>query len=191
MDRHPLERASWIAGIISAVVAVIIWLAPQKSSTEDRDPKAQASTSQAAGGGTSMPAPTPQVSPKTVPQAGRVSGDYLSSQLALADAIFGTDPRNAAYVKIIDQALERNDYASAKKIIAKVFGTDPRNREYIKTIDQAIAQDRLEVAEELAPEIFGTDARNAVLRRLLDARAKEATKATPSAQPIIPPDAAR
>jgi hypothetical protein len=189
MDRHPLERASWIAGIVSAVVAVIVWLAPQKSSIEGTSAKAQASITQADDRSTDRPDSQP--SQKTKSEATGLSNDHLSSQLALADAIYGTDPRNSAYVKIIDQALERNDYASAKKIIAKVYGTDPRNREYIRTIDQAIAQNKLEVAEDLAPQIYGADARNAVLGRLLDARAKEAAKETLVAQPIIPPDLAR
>lgn len=189
MYRHPLELASWIAGIVSALVAVIVWLAPEKSSTEESGPKTQASMTQAADRGRSTSGPNPPQ--KTKPDAKGFSSDYLSSQLALADAVYGTDPRNSAYVKIIDQALERNDFSSAKKIIAKVYGTDLRNREYIRTIDQAIAQKRLEDAEELASQIYGTDARNAVLGRLLDARAKEAANATHSAQPIIPPDLAR
>lgn len=188
MDRHPLERASWVAGIVSALVAVIVWLAPQKSSTEERAPQAQPTSTQVAGGNTSPKASSQQVIQKAVPKEEGLSGDYLSSQLALADSIFGTDLRNEAYVKIINQALERNDYASAKKVIDMLFGTDLRNREYLRTIDQALSQNRLDVAEELTPKIFGTDARNAVLMRTLDARAKEATKTTHVAQPIIPPD---
>jgi hypothetical protein len=190
MNRHPLELASWIAGILSAVVAVIVWLTPQKSSTEETHPKVQASITQATSGGNN--APSLQPPRKERPESESLPSDYLSSQLALADAIYGIDLRNAAYVKIIDQALERNDYASAKKIIAKIYGWEPRNLEYIKTIDQSIAQNRFEVAEELTPQIYGIDARNTVLGRLLDAKAKEAAaQAAHSTKPIASPDLAR
>jgi hypothetical protein len=55
MDRHPLERASWIAGIVSAIIAVIVWLAPEKSSTEESGPKTRAPMKQADDRGTSTP----------------------------------------------------------------------------------------------------------------------------------------
>jgi hypothetical protein len=35
MSNHPLEKASWIAGIVDAVVATIVWIAPPQSSSND------------------------------------------------------------------------------------------------------------------------------------------------------------
>jgi hypothetical protein len=192
MNKHPLERASWIAGIVSAIVAVVVWLAPPKSASEGAEPKKTASVSQVNSAAIASSASDSTTAPK---QSEMAANPELTSQVALADAIYGPDARNAAYVKIIDQTLARNDYALTRDIIGKLYGPDFRNRQYLRTIDQAITQNRLEVAEELAPKIYGPDARNAVLSRLLDARAKSvAAKAVPSlepaAQPIIPPDLA-
>lgn len=193
MDRHPLERASWIAGIVSAIVAVVVWLAPPKSTPEGQEPKQAAPAPQEA---PAAVAPSASDQKTTPIRSGTATNPELAPQVALADAIYGPDARNAAYAKIIDQALAKNDYAFAKDVIGKLYGPDFRNRYYVKAIDQAIAENRLEIAEEMAPKIYGPDARNAVLSRLLEARGKFASaKTEPSsakaAQPGSQQDAAR
>lgn len=192
MDRHPLERASWIAGIVSAIVAVVVWLAPSKSVPEGAEPMKAVSASQKH----AVATPSPAADSKTVSkQYGTAANPELAAQVALAGTIYGPDARNAAYVKIIDQALAMSDYALTQDVVGKLYGPDFRNRQYVKAIDQAIAQNRLEVAAELAPKIYGLDARNAAITRILDAGAKSAAAKTASspqqaAQPITPPDLA-
>lgn len=196
MDRHPLELSSWIAAIVSAIVTVVVWLAPSKSAPEGAEPKKAVLVPQehSIASPSSPSSPSSASDSKTVSkQSETAANPELAAQVALADAIYGPDARNAAYVKIIDQALAMNDYALTRNVIGKLYGPDFRNRQYVKAIDQAIARNRLEVAEELAPKIYGPDARNAAISRILDARAKSAAARTaPSpqlaAQPIIPPD---
>ena len=190
MDRHPLELASWIAGIICAIAVVIGWVIPQKDASKEQEPKKVASAVKAPPTEARSPTTSSQTTVPRIPNRSQeaINNDLLP-QVALADAIYGSDSRNAAYVKIIDQALARNDYALVKDIIAKAYGSDFRNHQYEKAISQAIAQDKLEIAEDFASEIYGSSTRNAVLNRLLDARAKQARLSGDHAtQPTIPDD---
>jgi hypothetical protein len=97
----------------------------------------------------------------------------FQAQITIADLIYGTTPRNTAYVQIIERAIQKNNLTTAVTVAEKLYGTDIRNDNYDKIINKAIELKQLDLAEKIASEIYGSNRRNAGLSRVLAARAAE------------------
>jgi hypothetical protein len=167
MSNHPLEKASWIAGIVSAVVAIIVWLAPSQSTSND----AKQSVHQSSDTPVGKDRPSSNAASQSIPPTAGTQTN-LSALLSTADQLYGVDNRNLAYSKIFEKALAQNNYAFATKVVDKAYGVDIRNKLYMKAIDQAISQNRVDLAEPLIEKLYGVGPRNAAINKVLDAKAK-------------------
>ncbi len=167
MSNHPLEKASWIAGIVSAVVGITVWLAPSQSTSSDAKQSATHRSDAPAEPNKTSSNATSQIAP---PPTGAQTN--LTALLSTADQLYGVDDRNRAYTKIFEKALAENNYAFATKVVDKTYGVDIRNRLYMKAIDQAISQNQIDLAEPLIEKLYGVDPRNAAINKVLDAKAR-------------------
>ena len=177
MNKSHLEIGSWIAGIVSAIVAVIALMWQPKPEAVSQ-PSTQTVT-------TNEPSPkhvkpTPQTSStesSNVPALGAKSKQiaHCPTKAAIiaasgkAEDISYYDERNKVYVSLVQDATCLNDFDLAKTIAGKISYYDIRNSAYKAIIDAALLEGKIEIADAVADEISYYDQRNAAKQKIINA----------------------
>ena len=156
MDRSPLEKASWIAGIVSAVVAIWVMAFPSGQPKEDTPRGSPMST--AAPQSEPMPAPPQALTGpiSAVPAASASSSQACTNPTAIATlrkqaSLMSTyDARDAAYRPLVSDAICLNDLNLAVEIASLASTYARRDELYQRILDAAISTNNKELAEKLA-----------------------------------------
>ena len=178
MSQRPLlERASWIAGIASAVIAVGVWLKPN---APEPVPSAQAASVQpvphpalyaAPTQGSSQPALTSSQQRQTRWSCEGIAPD-LQPAINAAKNISYTSPRDEALLSIARKALCLENYELFKQVARQISYTAPRDQVYGDAVDFSIGLRKFELAEKFAASIAYTAPRDAARARIV-AKASE------------------
>lgn len=176
MNRSPLERASWIAGIVSAAVAVWVLLFQSSSSAEKpvADSPSQSQTmiakpmgTPAATTGTSV-TPTSTAISKT-PVGACPTRQVIQETQKQAGNLSGYGARDEAYNVSVEDALCIGDLQLATELAGKLSSYGSRDAAYAKILDAAISSSNMELAEKLATNMSSYRARDDARRRIINA----------------------
>jgi len=165
-----LEIASWVAGIASAIIAIVVWLKP---STSEQAPIAQKPQQVA-----SVPSPKsgvgattvkidvspPENSPNTRWSCEGVASD-LQPAFAAAQNIYYTAQRDDAYLSLARKALCLENYAMFDEVAKKIYYTAQRDQAYGDAVEFALGVCKFELAEDFAKKIYYTASRDAARAR--------------------------
>jgi hypothetical protein len=175
MERHFLEKASWVAGIVSAVIALVIWIKPDNSVSILPPKQKQESV---------LPAPTP-INPKEVAkgpeettQAATTHNSFarwsceniahdLEPAYEAARKISYTDPRDKAFLSLARKALCLENYEMFERAAKQIAYTDPRDKAYGDAVDFTLNLRKFDLAEKYAKNIAYTDPRDAAMARIV------------------------
>ena len=171
--RPPLETASWVAGIASAIVAIVVWLKPpsaESSPTQPPSPNALAAPSPTklpvpADGASAVSSPRP---PSTRWSCAAVAAD-LQPAWESARKISYVSPRDAALADVARSALCLQDYALFHQIAAEVNYVTPRDQLYGDAVDFALGIGKFELAEQFASKISYVTPRDVARARIAGA----------------------
>ena len=178
-----LERASWIAGIVSAILAAYLWLAPQKNPGETQ-PEAKAQQQSPPVRAQPAPMQTLPVSPPRTADATPTQGEATSGvgaatvcpttesiQLALkqASALSTYSSRDEAYSVLVGDALCLGNLELVYSIAANISSYDGRDKEYTRVFAVAISQGKLDLAEKVAGNFRSYAKRDSARKQILDA----------------------
>jgi hypothetical protein len=176
MNRSILERASWIAGIVSAVIAALVWFFPPSNSAEksNRVLPSQSQTRDASSMGSSLPAVVP---PGTPPASATppTSADTCPTKQVIQDAqkqvgnLSTYGARDEAYSTLFGDALCIGDLELATQLAGQLSSYSGRDTLYGKVLDAAILSNKLELTEKLAGSMSSYNARDAARRKIIDA----------------------
>ena len=167
-----LEIASWVAGIASAIIAIVVWLKPGIS---EQAPIAQKSQQIA-----SVPSPKggvgeplvqigvspPESSPNTRWSCEGVASD-LQPAFAAAQNIYYTAQRDEAYLSLARKALCLENYPMFDEVAKKIYYTAQRDQAYGDAVDFALSVRKFELAENFAKKIYYTAQRDAARARVV------------------------
>jgi hypothetical protein len=171
MDRPKLERASWIAGIISAVLALVGLLLPAHHEQPNSQqpiaaPSPKPTSSNAEAQATTQSAtptdPTPSVSVC-------ITTESITEGIRVAKTISSSIARDNAFAKLALSSLCNNDIELAHSIAALVNSSFHRDNLLGKIVERAAAMGRPTEALKIAEEMSSSTARDNVKYRLLDA----------------------
>jgi hypothetical protein len=180
MERHFLEKASWVAGIVSAVITLVVWIKPENSASASPPKQKQANVA---------PAPTPISSKEIVkppeaktqtaatPNAStRWSCEGIAARLEpayeAAKKISYTDPRDKAFLSLARKALCLENYEMFEKAAKQIGYTNPRDEAYGDAVDFTLNLRKFDLADKYAKQIAYTDPRDAAMARIV-AKASE------------------
>lgn len=161
MLRPFLEIASWVAGIVSALVAVWLFLVPT-----DKD------TVRAAASATVAPKPLPSSealqSPKPLEEVADISSvvatcptiEAIEAALNTVQALSTFSRRDAGYVRLLDDALCRADLALAERITALMSTSSARDAGYHKIVRRMIVVGDFVGAEKVVVKLSTFSARD-------------------------------
>lgn len=172
MTQRPfLEKASWVAGIASAIIATVVWLKPSSP--------VEASSAKSAETKTAAPAPKPventatPSSPSTEPKAEkstRWSCEGIATDLqpafAAAKNISYTAPRDEAFLNLARKALCLENYAMFEEAAKQIAYTAPRDQAYRDAVDFALGVRKFDLAEKFVGQIAYTAPRDAARARI-------------------------
>ncbi len=158
-----LEKASWIAGIISAVIAVYAILPAthnpkpteltQQRETDnykkpdDRNKEAAASTEIKSFADIKIPAPC-QDNPN------------LSGAIKMAESIYQTDARDKTFISLVHDALCAEKYDLALKTATQIYTTKTRDDCLYSSIEFLILKNDMTTANRFAENIYTTTIRD-------------------------------
>jgi len=174
MERHFLEKASWVAGIVSTVIALAVWIKPDNSASA-LSPKQQVNVA---------PAPTPIGSKETVkfpdektqlvatPNAStRWSCEGIAPNLEpayeAAKKISYTNPRDKAFLTIARKALCLENYEMFERAAKQIGYTDPKDEAYGDAVDFTLNLRKFDLADKYAKQIAYADPRDAAMARIV------------------------
>lgn len=174
MQRPFLERASWLAGIVSAVIAVVVWLNP--SSTEP----AQVGQKNVQSVPPSVPKENAEAKVTTTnssaafdqkPVITRWSCDGVASDLqpalAAAKNIYYTESRDDAFLDLSRKALCLENYSLFEEAAGRIYYTEKRDGAYSDGVDFVLGVRKFDLAEKLAGKIYYTAKRDAARARVV------------------------
>jgi hypothetical protein len=116
--------------------------------------------------------PHQAISKALVSDAKLINPIELRAQISIADQIYGIDPRDIEYLKIIDRALLSNNFDIAVEVVNKLYNIDKEDDYYEKLINYALNYKKIELAEQMASEIYNLDRKDSALKLLLEVRTK-------------------
>lgn len=170
MNRSLLEKASWIAGIVSAVAA--LWMiffpvgqAKQDSSTRQQMatvemPKLEISTTTT----TAVPSYTDQAETSIRDCPSREVIAALRRQVMLMST---HDARDAAYRPLIADAICLNDLGLAAEIAALASTYGRRDEFYQQILDAVLATGKRDTAERMAGLLSAYSLRDAARQKIM------------------------
>lgn len=192
MNRSPLEKASWIAGVVSAAVAVWVLLFPSSNSAEKSfaTPPSQSQTSVSERTNTAVPkigatvTPTPTVIFR--PLAGACpTREAIQSTKKQAGGLSSYGARDEAYNILVEDALCIGDLQLAAELAGSLSSYNGRDVAHAKVLDSAISSNNMELAEKLAASMSSYAARDDARRKIINSLRER------GANPSIHSDAAR
>lgn len=170
MDRPKLERASWIAGIISAVLALVALLSPgrqeysitpQPISVPSPKPTSSNVEAQVTTQSVTPTGPTPSTS-------GCTTTESITEGIRVAKTISSSIARDNAFAKLVRSSLCNNDIELARSIAVQVNSSVAKDNLLGKIVEQAASIERTTEALKIADEISSSTARDNIKHRLLD-----------------------
>lgn len=179
MGRSPLEKASWIAGIISAVIAV--WaLLPSNSARTEASSQTSTQIREQSKAGAPPNSLVHQVSPratslsedvKAQPHdcAGRGAIDGMRKQAA---ALSSYAARDTAYADLVDEALCLDDLPLASEFARSASSFEQRDRLHSKVLDAALRLNQIGIAETIAGQMSSFNSRDDARQRIMAALRK-------------------
>ena len=166
-DRSILEKASWVAGIVSAVVAIVVWLKP--SPTEP----AIAQSLQLVAPATKVEQHKSETSSVTqqekTPAQFPVSAKSWSCEAVATDLqpafetarkITYTNPRNTAFISLARKALCFENYPMFEQAAGQISYTDVKNQAFLDAVDVTLEVRKFDMANKYADSISYTDLAN-------------------------------
>lgn len=166
MERSRLERASWIAGIVSAIVAVVALIASSKSGKVSPDMKAPEARQSVSKSEVSIPNSEPPISTPML-QCG--TNETIAEGIKVVETISSPIVRDSAYGKLIDSALCIENIALAGGIAARVSSPFARDSQYGKIVEKAAAFEKPQEALTFTDKISSPFARDSAKRKLVEA----------------------
>jgi hypothetical protein len=167
-----LEIASWVAGIASAIIAIVVWLKPSASEQAPIAQKSQQiAPAPSPNGGVGEPpaqvgASPPVRSPNTRWSCEGVASD-LQPAFVAAQNIYYTGPRDEAYLSLARKALCLENYPMFDEVAKKIYYTAQRDQVYGDAVDFALNVRKFELAENFAKKIYYTAQRDAARARVV------------------------
>jgi hypothetical protein len=175
MNRSPLERASWIAGICSAILALYVWLTPQPSQSHKAPVGASNASSVAppaaplsAGSGTPATATSVLVQQASAPRV-CPKRERIQEALKRVSSFSSSAARDEAYFELHADALCIGDLALAMELSGMPYAASRRDQLVSLTIDAAIAKRQLQLAEMLVLLMSTNGGKDAARKKVLDA----------------------
>lgn len=167
-DRSKLEKASWIAGILSAAIAVFLLFKPDglKATQENA---AHTTTTVVSNRGESSALDTPMATRAdtfvTLPQCLPEIGSF-STALESAQKISSTMKRDGMYLDISRRALCSGDQEVYEYTVAKIYKTTIRDQAYKEGVDHYLGKKNNDLALNFAQKIYQTMVRDEALARI-------------------------
>lgn len=170
---HPfLEKASWVAGIASAIIAAVVWLKPSSTSeaSDAKNPTLQAPTPSQKQPEQPAPLNVSAVAAKSNGNA-RWSCDGIATDLlpafTAAKNITYTAPRDQAYFALARKALCLENYSMFDEAAKLITYTAPKDQAYGDAVDFALGIRKFDLAEKFASQITYTAPRDAARARIV------------------------
>lgn len=169
MKKNPLEIGSWIAGIISAVIA--LYLLFPTAGTKEKSPldsnqqieKAQIMKKE-------PEEPRSDTMGSMVNQKPCRSENEIREMFKLAGTLSTYNKRDIAYQKIIAECLCSSSFELASKAASYLSTYEKRDESYSAIIDAAIMNRDIQTATELSSKLSTYDKRDAAKNKILGLR---------------------
>jgi hypothetical protein len=170
MNRSPLEKASWIAGIVSAVAALWIIFFPAGQTKQDSSTRQQM---------TAADPPKPEIpSTATTFISGHTdqatssnrscpSTTVITALRSQARFLSTKEARDAAYRPLIKDAICLNDLELATEIAGLVSTYGGRDELYQQILDAAITTGKRDTAERVAGFLSTSSLRDAARHKII------------------------
>jgi hypothetical protein len=178
MSRRILEPASWIAGIVSAIIAIVALFWPPKTEPASQATitdvkKTQIGSSLSDQHSVISTEPTAPVAAASNTSNGpTVTCPEKKAVVAAAEKagdLSAYDERNEVYVSLVKDALCLHDFELAKYVAQKISAYDSRNGAYESIVDAALQDGLVTVADATADSISAYDQRNAAKKKVISA----------------------
>lgn len=167
-DRFKLEKASWIAGILSAAIAVFLLFKPDGLKAIEKD-AGQAATSvipnRVESSARDKPKATAAATSATSAQCSPETGS-LSTALESAQKIYSTAKRDGMYLEISRRALCVGDQEVYEYTVKKIYTTTIRDQAYTEGVDHYLGKKNSDLALSVAQKIYQTTVRDEALARI-------------------------
>lgn len=180
MDRSPLEKASWIAGIVSAFIAVwALFPSSLEHQTASSQPLTGMSKPSKVGAPdspvhqvTNSPLPTPQSEEFTEKPNDCAGYGAIDGMRKQASALSNYAARDTAYVDLVDEALCLDDLPLALEFARSASSFEQRDRLYSKVLDAALRFNQIDIAGTIAGKMSSFNARDNARQRIMAALRK-------------------
>lgn len=172
MNRSLLERSSWIAGIVSAGIAIWVLLFPPSSSEERlASPSLKQEQSSISSHvdisrampSAAMPATIEKGSPHVCPEKGSIQNAKKQ-----ADDLLSYSAHDEAYNLLIDDALCIGDLKLAIELSSGIFSYGGQDVAYAKVLDMAISAKDMELSERIAAMMNSYNAQDNARRKIIN-----------------------
>ncbi len=155
-----LEKASWIAAIISAVVALYaifpgVALKDRLSSLTSR-PEASFDSKKTDKPVTQQPHPEVKDLPDIEIPPPCQENAHLQETINTAGTIYNTDQRDKAYASLVYDALCAGKYDLALETTAKIYTTTIRDETYYRAVEFLTLKSDVKYANRFAEQIYTT-----------------------------------
>lgn len=169
-ERHFLEKASWVAGIASAVIAAIVWLKPNGASeaiaNQEPSPTSPVPSPIASGSVVNKPASAASSTISTRWSCSGIASD-LRAAFNSAKNISYTQPKDQAFLSLARKALCLENYAMFEEAVNKISYTAPKDQAYTDGVDFALDRGKFDLAEKFASQIAYTIPQDAARARIV------------------------
>ncbi len=182
MNRSPLEKASWIAGIVSAVVGVWVLFFPSGQTKEDLPKRQQVAAID------HPEQEIPNSTPNTTAIGSSSTDQNISSNRACpsreviialrsqARLLSTYAARDAAYRPLIKDAICLNDLELAAEIVGLASTYRTRDEFYQQVFDAALATGKRDIAERIAGLMSTYSVRDSARQKIMAALRSQSQK---------------
>ncbi|MBT2920462.1 hypothetical protein [Vibrio anguillarum] len=87
----------------------------------------------------------------------------------VAKNIYGSEPRNKEYAKLVDLSIAENKPGFAFVVAENVYGSADRNEQYYKIVQACLKLEKYTLALAVANKIYGSTERNKVYSEVIEA----------------------
>lgn len=167
-DRSALEKASWIAGIVGALLAVFLFVrselltAGASSKQSNLSAAPTASTSPTSEQSASQSQPSSQVPKWSCAQPMREFRDAIEA----AAGIWSSPTRDKAYLEVARKALCVHDYVTFEAVASKIWSSVTRDQAYVDAVDFGLRNGNPAVANKYVVFIWSSPTRDAARVRV-------------------------
>ncbi len=159
MQRSILEKASWISGIVSALLALWLFFAPSDKDALHASVQPPAAPKLLPASEVSQPLKTSEGAPPTA-VATCPKAEAIEVALKTVQALSTFSQRDAGYKRLLDDALCRADIAIAKRITELMSTFSARDDGYQKIVQRMVAVGDFSGAEKITEKLSTFSARD-------------------------------